>query len=47
MSKWHDFLDGVEKKQDLGTLLEQLSEDIRLIKPRTMNEEVRLSTIGS
>tara|TARA_R100000951_G_C2488158_1_gene133633 strand:- start:231 stop:470 length:240 start_codon:yes stop_codon:yes gene_type:complete len=45
MSKWHDFLDGVERKQDLGTLLEQLSEDIRLIKPRTMNEEVRLSTI--
>ena len=45
MSKWHDFLDGVERKQDLGSLLEQLSEDIRLIKPRTMNEEVRLSTI--
>jgi len=45
MSKWHDFLDGVERKEDLGSLLEQLSEDIRLIKPRTMNEEVRLSTI--
>jgi len=45
MSKWRDFLDGVEIKQDLGSLLEQLSEDIRLIKPRTMNEEVRLSTI--
>ena len=36
---------GVERKEDLGSLLEQLSEDIRLIKPRTMNEEVRLSTI--
>ena len=45
MSKWRDFLDGVEIKQDLGSLLEQLSEDIRLIKPRTINEEVRLSTI--
>ena len=45
MSRWHDFLDGVEIKQDLGSLLEQLSEDIRLIKPRTINEEVRLSTI--
>jgi len=45
MSRWRDFLDGVEIKQDLGSLLEQLSEDIRLIKPRTMNEEVRLSTI--
>ena len=45
MSRWRDFLDGVEIKQDLSSLLEQLSEDIRLIKPRTMNEEVRLSTI--
>ena len=45
MSKWRDFLDGVQIKQDLGSLLEQLSEDIRLIKPRTINEEVRLSTI--
>jgi len=45
MSRWHDFLDGVEIKQDLGSLLESLSEDIKLIKPRTLNEEVRLSTI--
>ncbi len=45
MSKWRDFLDGVQIKQDLGALLEQLSEDIGLIKPRTLNEEVRLSTI--
>jgi len=45
MSRWHDFLDGVEIKQDLGSLLESLSRDIKLIKPRTLNEEVRLSTI--
>lgn len=45
MSRWHDFLDGVEIKQDLGSLLESLSQDIKLIKPRTLNEEVRLSTI--
>ena len=45
MSKWHDFLDGVERREDLGSLLEQLSEDIKLIKPRSINEEVRLSTI--
>jgi len=45
MSRWHDFLDGVEIKQDLGFLLESLSRDIKLIKPRTLNEEVRLSTI--
>lgn len=45
MSRWHDFLDGVEIKQDLGSLLESLSKDIKLIKPRTLNEEVRLSTI--
>ena len=45
MSKWHDFLDGVERKQDLDFLVEQLGADLKLIKPRTMNEEVRLSTI--
>ena len=45
MSKWHDFLDGVERKQDLNSLLEQLGTDLKLIKPHTLNEEVRLSTI--
>jgi hypothetical protein len=45
MSKWHDFLDGVERKQDLDTLLSDLTSDLKLIKPRTLNEEVRLSTI--
>ena len=45
MSRWHDFLNGVEKKQDLDSLLEQLGTDLKLIKPRTLNEEVRLSTI--
>ena len=45
MSKWHDFLDGVERKQDLNSLLEQLGTDLKLIKPRTINEEIRLSTI--
>jgi len=45
MSRWRDFLDGVEQKKDLHSLLIRLSEDIKLIKPRTLNEEVRLSTI--
>ena len=45
MSKWHDFLDGVERKQDLNSLLEQLGTDLKLIKPHTLNAEVRLSTI--
>ncbi len=45
MSRWHDFLDGVEKKQDLDTLLSELSTGLKLIKPHTINEEVRLSTI--
>ena len=40
MSRWHDFLDGVERKQDLNSLLEQLGTDLRLIKPRTLNEEL-------
>ena len=46
MYRWRDFLDGVQLKQDLGALLEQLNEDIKLIKPHTLNEEVRLSTIS-
>ena len=33
MSKWHDFLDGVERKQDLDTLLAELTTDLKLIKP--------------
>ena len=45
MSKWHDFLDGVERKQDLDSLLADLTTDLKLIKPRTINEEIRLSTI--
>ena len=45
MSKWHDFLDGVEKKQDLDPLLTELPTDLKLIKPHSLNEEVRLSTI--
>ena len=45
MSTWHDFLNGVERKQVLDSLLEQLGIDLKLIKPRTLNEEVRLSTI--
>ena len=45
MSRWHDFLNGIEKKEDLDSLLEQLGTDLKLIKPRTLNEEVRLSTI--
>ena len=45
MSRWHDFLDGVERKQDFESLVEQLGTDLKLIKPHTINEEVRLSTI--
>jgi hypothetical protein len=45
MSKWHDFLDGVERKQDLDTLLTELTTDLKLIKPRSLNEEVRLTEI--
>ena len=45
MSKWHDFLQGVEIKKDLDSLLQQLGTDLKLIKPHTLNEEVRLSTI--
>jgi hypothetical protein len=45
MSRWRDFLEGVERKEDIESLIEELSQDIKLIKPSTLNEEVRLSTI--
>jgi len=47
MSKWHDFLEGVERKEDLISLIEEVTEDFKLISPRTLNEEVRLSTIDN
>jgi hypothetical protein len=46
MSKWRDFLEGVERK-DLLSLIEELSQDVGLLKPKSLNEEVRLSTINN
>lgn len=45
MRKWRDFLDGVELKRDLESLIENLYYDIKLFKPRTLNEEVRIHSI--
>ena len=45
MRKWRDFLDGVELKRDLERLVVNLYYDIKLFKPRTLNEEVRIHSI--
>ena len=45
MSRWRDFLDGVEPKRDLESLLETLEAELKDIKPRSLTEESRLSSI--
>mgnify|MGYP003111318747 FL=1 len=45
MSRWRDFLDGVEPKRDLESLLETLEAELKDIKPRSLMEESRLSSI--
>ena len=45
MSKWTDFLDGIERKDDLVSLIEEISNELSLVKPRTLSEETRLTNI--
>lgn len=45
MSKWRDFLDGVERKEDLESLIEEVSSEVDRIKPRNLLEEDRLNNI--
>ena len=36
MSKWRDFLDGVEPSRDLESLLETLEADLKNVKVRSL-----------
>ena len=45
MSKWTDFLNGIERKDDLVSLIEEISNELSLVKPRTLSEETRLTNI--
>ena len=45
MSKWRDFLAGVERKEDLDSLIEEVSSEIDLIRPKSVLEEDRLENI--
>ena len=45
MSKWRDFLDGVEPQRDLESLLETLDAELKELKVRSLTEEARLSSI--
>jgi len=45
VSKWRDFLDGVEPKRDLESLLETLEAEFKDLKPHSLTEEARLSSI--
>jgi len=45
MSRWRDFLDGVEPSRDLESLLETLEADLKNVKVRSLSEESRLASI--
>ena len=48
MSRWRDFLDGVEPSRDLESLLETLEaelKELKELKARSLTEEARLSSI--
>ena len=45
MSRWRDFLDGVEPKRDIESLLEVLEAELKDVKARSLVEEIRLSSI--
>ena len=45
MSQWRDFLDGVEPRRDLESLLETLEAELNELKARSLTEEARLSSI--
>ena len=45
MSKWTDFLNGVERKEDLMSLIEEISHELSLVSPKNLSEEDRLERI--
>ena len=45
MSKWRDFLAGVERKKDLDSLIEEVSSELELIRPKSVIEEDRIENI--
>lgn len=45
MSQWRDFLDGIEPRRDLESLLETLEAELQELKARSLTEEARLSSI--
>ena len=45
MSKWRDFLDGVPRKEDLESLIEEAQQELKMIKPKSLSEEARLHSI--
>jgi hypothetical protein len=47
MSKWRDFLEGVPRKEDLESLIEEAQHELKLLKakPKSLSEEARLQAI--
>ena len=45
MSKWRDFLEGVPRKEDLESLIEEVQQELKMIKPKSLSEEARLHSI--
>ena len=46
MRKWRDFIDGKEPKKDLESLLERIEAELNLLKPHSVNEEIKLNCIN-
>jgi len=45
MSKWRDFLEGVPRKEDLESLIEEAQHELKLLKPTSLSEEARFQAI--
>jgi hypothetical protein len=41
MSKWHDFLDGVQKKEDLESLIEEVQHELKRLKGRSQSTKIK------
>jgi len=45
MSKWNDWIGGVEIEEDLETLIEEVRSEVKSIKARNIVEQDRLDSI--
>ena len=46
MPRWNEWIDGIEVKDDLESLIDEVRSKIKNIKPKSMAEEDRLRSIS-